>query len=433
MANNMWTPQERNDWIAHAASTMKDREVRRGHLFYALTKQGHNTNIGFEDPKRSFVTSCLAKAMYDNNPILKRLSFCFYKLLMQKVNNNSFLATMQRRRYFIIVVKGSNAYKLLLKSLAKDIEHSDLDVVVLIDPSLEEDLYTRIKDSLVISITQSMSIYKRDLEATLFAGTENSILRQELVQEFKRTYMNMLKDYEKNSHENGMCEYIVSPFEDDEARNLCSKRSFLMTEKIPSSDKIVRIEIPHFDKCECLPLKKSPLIVSYNKTISFDRDAEGVYKGCFELIRMRLNNLCVIPYYEMQDTSIDTTSENASDIGSVSSSHNVGNKTIVVPADFIDVSIPLKSDAVLEDFWSNGGFRQCYEVYDKFVGANVMIPNVNQCIHDLSNMLNLYNNGQVKTEKRQKRLELFKKLDDERRKNGSYGGVSGEDSSTTTA
>jgi hypothetical protein len=296
----------------------------------------------------------------------------------------------------------------------------------LIDPSLEEELYTRIKDSLVIAITQSISIYKRDLEATLFTGTEHSILRQELVQEFKRTYMNMLKEYSKNSNENDRCEYMVSPFEDDEARYLCSKRSFLITEQVSSSDKVVRIEIPHFDKCECLPLKKSPLIVSYNKTISFDRDIEGVFKGSFELIRMRLNNLCVIPDDEMHDTTVDTTSENASDIGSVSS-HHVGNKTFVVPADFIDISIPLKGDAVLEDFWSNGGFKRCYEVYDKFVGMNVMIPNVNQCIHDLSNMLNLYNNGQVKMEKRQKRLELFKTLDAERRKNGLYGGVSGAD------
>jgi hypothetical protein len=421
MANNMWTPQERNEWIAYASSTNKDREMRRGHLFYAMTKQGHNTSIGFEDPKRVFVTACLAKAMYDTNPILKRLSFCFYKLLMQKVNNNSFLATMQRRRHFIIVVKGSNAYKLLLKSLAKDIEHSDLDIVVLIDPSLEGDLYTRIKDSLVIAITQSISIYKRDMEATLFAGTENSILRQELVHEFKTSYMNMLKEYSKNSNKNDKSEYMVSPFEDDEARYLCSKRSFLITESSTSAERAARIEIPHFDKCECLPLKKSPLIVSYNKTISFDRDTEGVLKGNFELIRLRLNNICVVPDDETQDTKIDTTSDNASDIGSVSS-HHVGNKTFVVPADFIDVSIPLKGDAVLEDFWSNGGFKRCYEVYDKFVGMNVMIPNVNQCIHDLSNMLNLYNNGQVKIEKRQKRLELFKTLDAERRKNG-YGCV----------
>jgi hypothetical protein len=48
-------------------------------------------------------------------------------------------------------------------------------------------------------------------------------------------------------------------------------------------------------------------------------------------------------------------------------------------------------------------------------------------------MLNLYNNGQVKTEKRQNRLELFKKLDEERRRNGSYGGNSEEDSITRTA
>lgn len=408
MSNNMWTPQERNEWIAYACSTDKERDVRRGHSFSIM-----KGNVTQEEPRRSYATNCLAKAMHGYNPIMKRLALCFYKLLMSKVNNNSFLATMQRKRFFVIVVKGSNAYKLLLRSLAHDIEHSDLDITVFINPSLDDELYTRIKTSLVIAITQAMSVYKRDLDATLFAGTENNILRQDLCQAFKQAYMSLLKEYTGDSSVNGTEERLISPFEDNEARNICSKRSFMITND-EVCDKVVRIEIPHFDMCEFIPLKKSPLVVSYNKTIAFDRDIEGKYKGRFELIRMRLNNLCVVDAVEHSANEDDT-----SDIVSIASSFS---KTFIVPADFIDVSIPLKGDAVLEDFWANGGFKRCYEVYDRFVGCNVMVPNLNQCIHDLSNMLNLYNNGQVKTEKRQQRLDLFQRLDDERRKNGKYNG-----------
>ena len=430
----MWTPQERNEWISYACSTDKDRDVRRGHLFHTMTKQGTGVGstvpMGTEDPRRSFVTNCLAKAMHGHNPIMKRLALCFYKLLMSKVNNNSFLATMQRKQLFVIVVKGSNAYKLLLRSLANDIDHSDLDIVVFISPSLDDELHTRIKNSLVIAITQTMSIYKRDLEATLFAGTDDTILHQDLCQDFKHVYMSMLKGYDGSSRTCGTTERLISAFEDDEARNICSKRSFIITNN-HLCEKVVRIEIPHFDMCEFIPLKKSPLVVSHNKTITFDRDVEGLYKGRFDLIRMRLNNLCVIDTVEQsayEDSDVHTQvsdktdhSCDASDTNSIASA-SVFSKTFIVPADFIDVSIPLKGDAVLEDFWLNGGFKRCYEVYDRFVGCNVMVPNVNQCIHDLSNMLNMYNNGQVKTEKRQQRLELFKRLDDERRKNGKYHG-----------
>ncbi len=403
---NMWTPQERNAWIDQACSSSKERETKRGHCYHTMTKQLDSLHIAEEDPKRSFVTNCLAKAMYSSNPILKRLSFCFYKLLMNRVSKNSFLETMQRRHHFIIVVKGSNAYKLLLKSLAKEIEHSDLDIVVFINPALEDDLYMRIKDSLVIAITQTISIYKRDLEATLFHETENSILRQDLVTEFKTLYANMLDEYSGNGK-------FLSPFYDDDIRNQCSKRSFVIFDRNTAEEnekQVVRIEVPHFDMCEFIPLKKSPLVVSYNKTIQFNRDVEGKYRGCFELIRMRLNNLFV-----SQD-NCDATSQR-----SHSSWDDTKEKLLTIPADFIDVSIPLKGDAVLEDFWKNNGPRRCYEVYDKFVGANVMIPNVNQCISDLSNILHLYTNGQFKAEKRQKRLELFQRLDEERKRNGLYG------------
>jgi hypothetical protein len=382
-----------------------------------------NGSVRLEESRRSYITNCLAKAMHGHNPVMKRLALCYYKLLMSKVNNNSFLATMQRKRYFVIVVKGSIAYKLLLRSLAHDIEHSDLDIVVFINPLLDDDLYTRIKNSLVIVTTQTMSIYKRDLEATLFGGKENSILCQELCQEFKQIYASMLKEYVVDGAE----ERIISPFEDNEARNICSKRSFIITDT-ELDEKVVRIEIPHFDMCEFIPLKKSPLVVSYNKTINFDRDNEGNYKGRFELIRMRLNNLCVIDAVEHLATGDDKSDTNS--IASASSS--LVSKTFIVPADFIDVSIPLKGDAVLEDFWVNGGFKRCYEIYDRFVDCNIMVPNLNQCIHDLSNMLNLYNNGQVKTEKRQQRLELFQKLDDERRKNGKYHVQHNETTDVTT-
>jgi hypothetical protein len=174
------------------------------------------------------------------------------------------------------------------------------------------------------------------------------------------------------------------------------------------------VEVPHLDKCEFIPLKKSPLVVSHNKAIKFKRDVDEKYEGAFELIRMRMNNM-FIPSSSDDVCNEDNKSHSSHSSGVEGVEAKCMQRHKIIPADFIDVSIPLKHDAELLDFWSSGGSRRCYEIYDKFVGAPIMIPNLNECIRDIHNMINLYTNTHVKIEKRVKRLELFKKLDDARK------------------
>jgi hypothetical protein len=209
---------------------------------------------------------------------------------------------------------------------------------------------------------------------------------------------------------------ILTPFESKKVRNFCSKRSFIITNST-QEDHVVRVEIPHMNKCEFIPLKKTPLVFSYNKTIEFKRDIEGEYMAKFDLLRLRLNNMLVPEEDTLeQDDDIDTVSINGSVYEDVEDIYYDFKKCRVVPADFIDVSIPYKNDAELLDFWNSGGYKRCYEIYDRFIGTNLMIPNVNECIRDLSNMLHVYTNSHMKTEKRQKRLDMFKQLDENRKK-----------------
>jgi hypothetical protein len=227
--------------------------------------------------------------------------------------------------------------------------------------------------------------------------------------QFKEFYMDILKNETFKEENQGV---ILSPFENEHIRNMCSKRSFVILESKAKSDHVVRIEIPHFDKCEYIPLRKTPLVISHNRTIRFDRDVEGTMIGEFELFRIRLNNVFIPD--EHVDESNDAGSDAHSEKSAVSS--ETYHKYKIVPADFIDINIPSKCDAELLDFWNTGGFKRCYEVFDKCVGANIMIPNVNECIRDLDNMLNKYTNTSLKIEKRKKRLELFRYLDEERKK-----------------
>lgn len=412
-----WTPMDRDNWIADSITSDKERDVRNGFTFNTMLKQPLTVSEQ-EDPRRSFVTASLAKTLYGNHPLLKRLSLCFYKAMMFKVQQNSFLGLMLRKRHFIIMVKGSNAYKMLLRHVPQAnniIEYSDLDIIVFINPSIDNGLFEQIKGSLIILISQVMSRYKKDLDATLFASEDNmeeGILKKSFVKEFKDLYMNTLTSYNEEGYT------LLSPFESQKVRNFCSKKSFVILESEVQKDHVVRVEVPHLQRCEFIPLKKTPIVLSHNKTIKFQRDIEGKYLAHFELIRLRVNNM-LVPTSSGDDNSEDN--ENSSVCESHSPSEDFVSeyydykKCKVVPADFIDVSIPCKDDAELIDFWNSGGFRRCYEIYDKYVGTEIMIPNINECIRDLSNILNVYTNSHMKVEKRQARLEMFKLLDENRK------------------
>jgi hypothetical protein len=321
------------------------------------------------------------------------------------------------------MVKGSNAYKMLLRHVPHDIEYSDLDIIIFINPYLEDALFQQIKSSLVILVSQVLSRYKKDLDSTLFSPEEvsdESILRRNFVKDFKSLYNSMLSEYTDEEHGR-----ILSPFENNRVRNYCSKRSFVILNSSVRDEHVVRVEVPHLSKCEFIPLRKTPLVLSHNQTIEFKRDVEGEHLAHFELIRLRMNNMFVPANVPVEETpqNEDGVSETMSSVSNDDVDVEVEvaerydyKRCRTVPADFIDVSIPLKDDAELLDFWKSDGFRRCYEIYDKFVGASIMIPNVNECIRDLSNILNVYTNSHMKVEKRQKRLDMFKLLDENRKK-----------------
>lgn len=411
--HSTWTPLEREDWINECMNTNEERIVRDGFIGNLMLKQTENANDN-EDPRRNFVTSCLARTLYGYHPLIKRLSLCFYKSLMLKMEQNSFLSLMYRRKSFMVMIKGSNAYKILLRHVPHDIEHSDLDIIMFINPHLENELFEQIKSSLVILVSQVMSRYKKDLDATLFTSEdmmEESILKKNFVNDFKEHYKNVIKEYNETGYK------LLTPFESKKVRNFCSKKSFIITNSLSKDDHVVRVEIPHINKCEFIPLRKTPLVFSYNKTIEFKRDVEGEYIAKFDLLRLRLNNMLVPEEDTMEhEDDVETMSINESLNEDVEDIYYDFKKCRVVPADFIDVSIPHKNDAELLDFWNSGGYKRCYEIYDRFIGTNLMIPNVNECIRDLSNILNVYTNSHMKTEKRQKRLDMFKLLDENRKK-----------------
>jgi hypothetical protein len=204
-------------------------------------------------------------------------------------------------------------------------------------------------------------------------GNHQGILDDETIESFKEDYSNALKKIVLPN--NGE---FLSPFDSDEVRNSCSRNSCILTNSKVDNDMIVRVEVPHYNRCERIPLRRTPLISSYNETIEFSRSADDkTLNGHFDLYRIRLNNL----YVEKDEDGKIIVQEK-------------------VTADLIDVSIVKQNDVELLDFWNKG---RCLSVYDKYANIWLMVPDIISCIDDLYKMLNVYECPDSKKSKRQQK------------------------------
>jgi hypothetical protein len=395
MQQQIWTHGDRQAWVNRAIRCPYGNGMQNGYKYVSFPLE---TDGCFEDEKRAFATSCLADVVMNDNPVFRKLSLGFYHALIQKVYENSFLMMNYMNRNFVILVKGSNGYKFLMGNVPEiaEMEHSDMDISILINPFMPPDLFSKIKESIVICVSQVMSRYKRDLDNTLCSNTYNGggMLSAEEVKAFKDAYAEALCDKEVDGG------VLVSPFTDDITRNECSRKSFIINKSVAEENQVVRIEVPHLNRCERIPLKKSPFVVSHNNTISFKRDKKGQFQGEFDLIRLRLNNMFM---FNNSSPSSDADSP-------TQGSPNGQVRQKVVPADFIDVSIPSQQDAQLVDFWMHGGIFRCIVVEEPATGIRLVVPNVDECIRDLHDMLYVYDHNQIKVEKRKERLDMFVKI-----------------------
>jgi hypothetical protein len=251
-------------------------------------------------------------------------------------------------------------------------------------------------------VLQAISQFKRALDHMLFINKpiQDAFLPTELVESFKRDFGEALG--ETNGDGDG---FFMSPFDNDQIRNSCSKNSYMIANSKAHENCAVQIEVPHFDRCERIPLRKTPLFASFNKTISFKRDKNDSLNGDFELYRLRFNCVYVSTADVGGSSSSDESDEGASD--------TMSSKEEKITADFIDVSIALQDDAELLDFWNHGRYLN---IMDRTSGVWFAIPDGISCLTDLFKMLTVYDCPEHKREKREKkymRLKEILKIDEE--------------------
>ncbi len=377
-----WTPADRNEFIERAVKASGDVvKGVKGNYWFNVMPKATGPEHDDENGKRGKATEALADTIY-GFPEFRVISLKIHELLIHKINMSTQLSSFDISN-IMVVVKGSNAYAMLLDMYTRDddvkelFHFSDLDIVILINPNLPSECFNRIKSTMHTLVMQTMSQYKRTMDHMFFIDKpiQDAFLSSDVIMKFKEKFGEML---EKEDDEGGM---FLSPFSNEQIRNSCSRNSFVILDSEGHEDSVVRVEVPHFDKCECIPLRKTPLFCSFNDTLEFNRSSDDKFVAKFNLYRLRMNVMYVSNKEDAREEKIT--------------------------ADFVDISIADQSDSELKDFWENG---RCTVVLDKTTRTWLSVPDIPTCAHDLYKMLHVFQCPESKRDKRQKKYDYLQSL-----------------------
>jgi hypothetical protein len=375
-----WTPADRNSFIMEAVNEPLRTRGYKGTYQYSVMPKLEG-GVDNEDPRRTAVTETLSETLYV--PKNKHIVLNLYYLICQKLMTHQYIGH-EFNRNFVVLLKGSNAHVYLAKMHglggAAAFKNADTDIIVVINPYLSPDVFYNIKYQVEIVVKQVLSQYKRSLDHALFLDSPfDSMINQEVAEEFKKEFTMNLTEIEVENAQ------LKSPFESNVIRNKCSRNSFFITPSQAQENSVVLIEVPHFDKCEKIPLRKTPLFCSFNESIDFKRDGPGGTKiGKFNLYRLKLNVLC-----ECFDSTGKLVKEEK------------------IPSDFVDVSVPDMTDVELHYFWSRG---RSMSVYDEDVNMWVAIPDLYTVVMEIKRILTEYESNEAKKAKRMAKLSMLERF-----------------------
>lgn len=401
--NRVWTASERDLFIEKAMHSTTRKGYDGSYEFTVLPKITMHTEN--EDERRSKVTKVLMHTIFSKAQY-RIIAMKVYELLWAKLYANPFLR-LHANKNIMVVLKGGTAYTYVVRMEDSDVfPFSDLDIVVAINPYLPRQLFEDLKRATNTVVLQTISQYKRMLDHMLFLNKEieHPILCKKDIDEFKKDLSAALASLDDDE---GM---YISPCDDVYARNRVSKNSFILADNLTQTDTVVKVEVPHFESCDRIPLRKTPLFCSHNRSISFNRTptASTNSVGCFDLYRMRWN----VMYKRCDAASGSDSASIHSDASSTASlsMNNHATKPVkayeYITADFVDISILAQHDAELRDFWDHG---RVVNVLDRALGSWVMIPDLVTMMRDLHKMLHVYECNESKRSKRQEKYNRLQK------------------------
>lgn len=387
----IFTHDNREKMIYTAVNSIKERGNTG---FYQFKNKPVCDNI-VDDRRKNLVTYALAETIYTKNPKYKKIAYEFNDRLERLIQQDDFLK--MHRKDIIILVKGNNAYKLLVED---DTENpwSDMDIVININYRLHNELFYALKERLTKLVQLVISQYKRSLDNMFCHINNNKIdtvfLSIDTINQFKKDYQESLNQINQKLFDDNITDVsfkIPFPIDNDVTiRNKSSKNSQIILKNEVMKNYNSIIEIPHFTYCETIPLSRTPIFATSNFTINFKRDTEGEFIGNFDLHRIRINNLM-----EYTDSSGVSRGE-------------------CIASDFIDVVINNHDDSELIELWKNPRYYT-YPVdipNPQYPGQSyaVSIPNKKLLYNDLLKMTKIYQCPESKKEKREKKLKVLSEM-----------------------
>jgi len=360
------------------------------------------------NPMRQHMTDCLGEAIYDlQHPECAQLGLAFYKALF-----NNF-ARFYGPGQVVVRLKGGNAAAFMMgvrynnptMLKADGFTFGDLDIDVLINPTMSKPEFDRVSATVKTVIGQTLAVHKRKMDKAFFKPSSDA-----------EAYSFFATDELKWNFAERLCSKVATvagahcSMTSDVRRNQSSNVSYLITRSDndsvaePGTKRRLKIEQPHLDRAERVPLKFSPLYVTVNDTINCTRTdvvdgAEVETKVSFTLSRMKLSNLVVRPEATGR-VRVYLEVGGADDRISVQ---------IVVPyekvsADFIDVWVGNQDDGELIDFERRGGFRGELTHMAHVFNVPVIMPTLAELRREYSRLLHVYDCPESKRERRERKL-----------------------------
>lgn len=358
------TPEQRIELVA-AAKVATDSASLHGCYFKLLDNLG-DASIVEPNAMKQDMTNVVGKIVYTER---------FASLGLACFNNLYRKLSWYGPEYVRVVLKGSTAIALQ----RDDFDFGDVDIGIYINPSLPKAHFDKIFTEVSIVCGQVIAKHKQMLDRTFFRPREGHdvLLGEEDKYIFKDLH---IKAMEKIG--------VSSCFS---ARNESSSNSIYITRSDALDDKVVRINMPHYERAEKIPLEYTPIFCSINDTIK-QKKKDGRVTD-FSLFRIKWGNCKCI--------SSDTASESSSTSG--------GEKHTRMASDFIDITVLKQEDSSLIDFLERDGFsaRSPLTCLINKWGWRVTCSSITECIHDIHKSLLVYDMSEEKKERKQAMLKIL--------------------------
>jgi hypothetical protein len=323
----------------------------------------------------------------------KQIPMTVYPRLVENLNKDARIGALVTEGNIVVQIKGSAAYQYIAPNDRDILPGGDVDIAVYINPHTCCKTFESINTIVKTIIMQTLSQYKRCLDHMFcIENSTDKVIRDVFLDAFQvEDFKQELSAYLRSTPFD-----FKSPFDDTSTRNKVSRQSFIIADSMAHPTDVMHIDIPHFEKCEHIPLRRSPFVCSHNRSIIFDRCSNDdtttpVFgdlapqngRGSFDLFRMKLNFM-----------------RTRSDIDHISVTPQRDHET--VGAEFIDISVPRQDDAELHDFYDpHDPWGPRTEMHwDEDMQCDVRVPTLDSAISDLFRMLYVYTCPESKREKR---------------------------------